>query len=107
MTASPKELILMLYNGAIKNCNLAIEAFNEGNIQKRHMYLIKAQDIISELEIVLDPKYEISKEISRLYTYIRELLVQANIKKDVQKVIEAKDLINDFKNMWQELMKLA
>jgi len=107
MTASPKELILMLYNGAIKFCNLAIQAFEDGEVQKQHMYLMKAQDIITELELSLDKKYEISKEISILYKYIKELLMEANIKKDVQKVLEAKDLINDFRNTWQELMKIV
>lgn len=107
MTASPKELILMLYNGAIKFCNLAVQSFEEGEVQKQHMYIIKVQDIITELEIALDPKYEISKEIRVLYTYIKELLVQANVKKDVQLVLEAKELISEFRNTWQELMKLA
>lgn len=107
MTASPKDLILMLYNGAIKFCNLAIQAFEKNEVQSQHTYLLKAQDIITELEVSLDHKYEISKEIGALYAYIKELLVQANIKKDVQCVIEAKELISEFRNTWQELMKIA
>lgn len=107
MTASPKELILMLYNGAIKFCNMAVQCFEDGDIQKQHMYLVRVQDIITELQISLDPKYEISKEMGNLYTYINDLLVEANIKKDVQKVVEAKQLICSFRDMWQELMKKA
>ncbi len=107
MTASPKELILMLYNGAIKFCNLAIEAFEQKDVGKQHLYIMRVQDIITELQLSLDDKYEISKEINELYAYIKHLLVQANIKKDPQQVIEAKELIGEFKSMWQELIKTA
>ena len=107
MTASPKELVLMLYNGAIKFCNLAIEAFEQGDVGKQHLYIMRVQDIITELQLSLDSKYEISKEINELYDYIKRLLIQANIKKNVQDVIEAKELIGQFKSMWKELIKIA
>lgn len=107
MTASPKELILMLYNGAIKFCNLALEGYDEGNYQKQHNALIRAQDIITELQLALDHNIEVSKLIDQLYTYIKEILVKANIQKDRESILEAKNLITEFRNLWQELMKVA
>lgn len=107
LTASPKELILMLYNGAIKFCNLSIEAFEQGNVQKQHQYLIKTQDIITELQLSLNPSIQISSQFDELYKYIKRLLLEANVKKDIEKVLEAKKLIVEFRDIWQEAMKLA
>ena len=73
MTAPKEELTLMLYNGAIKFCNQAIEAIHSKDIQKAHLYNIRVQDIITELQSTLDFKYEISKELDSLYFFIREL----------------------------------
>ena len=106
-TATPAELTLMLYNGAIKFCNLALEAFEQKNIQNISNNLIKAQNIIQELEITLNDQYEISKEIRPLYRYIYELLVKANISKEPEKVQEAKELIVEFRDTWKEVMILA
>ncbi len=105
LTAPPGELTLMLYNGALKFCSQAEEAIEKEDTQLSHMYLIKVQDIISELTITLDNKYPIAQEMSRLYDYINQLLVEANIKKDLKKLQEAKDLIREFRDTWQELLK--
>lgn len=105
MTAPPGELTLMLYNGAIKFCMQAEEALAKEDIQTTHECLLKAQDIILELKITLDMKYPISKEMARLYDYINELLIAGNMKKDVNKVIEAKELIKEFRDTWQQVLK--
>lgn len=105
LTASGPELTLMLYNGAIKFCNLAREAIMNKDIQKSHENIIKAENIIDELKFTLDKKYPIAEEMDRLYTYIHQLLVQANIKKDIQKLDDALELIREFRDTWQEAMK--
>lgn len=106
-TASPSELTLMLYNGAIKFCNLALEGFEKKSIQDINNNLIKAQNIIEELQITLDDKYEVSKEIRPLYEYISRLLCEANISKEKEKVIEAKELICQFRDLWKEVIELS
>lgn len=105
LTASRGELTLMLYNGAIKFCNIALEALEKKDIQKAHINIIKTQDIIQELQITLDMKYELSDNIDKLYEYIKELLIDANIEKDTQKLIDAKSFIMEFRDMWQQVMK--
>lgn len=105
-TASKAELTLMLYNGAVKFCNVAMEAIEQNNMAKAHENIIKAENIIEELRITLDKKYPIANEIDRLYEYIYNLLVQANMKKDIKLLEEAKHFIREFRDVWQEAMKV-
>lgn len=107
MTASPGELTLMLYNGAIKFINQGIEAISAKEVQKAHTYIIKAQNIIDELLATLDMKYEIASQLSSLYSFIKELLVEGNIYKDINKLEDARDMVRDFRDMWQEVLKAA
>lgn len=104
-TARPEELVLMLYNGAIKFCNLAAEAIENKDIPKSNENIIKAQNIISELRINLDKKYSVAEDMDRMYEYIYHLLVQANISKDLEKLNQAADFIREFRDLWKEVMK--
>ena len=104
-TASGPELTLMLYNGAIKFCNIAVDSIEKKDIPRAHENLIKAQDIIMELRITLDKKYPIAIEMDQLYDYIYDTLIQANLKKDISKIQEACGLIRNYRDAWQEAMK--
>lgn len=104
-TASGPELTLMLYNGAIKFCNIAIDSIEKKDIPRAHENLIKAQDIIMELRITLNKKYPIAIEMDQLYDYIYDTLIQANMKKDINKIQEACGLIRNYRDAWQEAMK--
>lgn len=107
MTASPMELTRMLYNGAIKFVNQGIESIEKKDFSNAHIYIMKAQRIIEELRATLDVKYEIGQQMDQLYVFIYELLVQGNIKKDVKVLNDANDLIREFRDMWQEVIKMA
>ena len=107
MTASPQQLTLMLFDGAIKFCNLAIEGIEEKNIEKANNNIIKVEKIIEELNITLDRKCDVTNEIALLYDYMHRLLEQANIKKDAEMVLECKDLVVQFRDMWKEVIKLT
>ncbi|QEH70823.1 flagellar export chaperone FliS [Cellulosilyticum sp. ST5] len=106
-TASGPELTLMLYNGAIKFCNIAIEAIKEKNIQKAHDNIVKVENIIDELRATLNKKYAIALEMDELYAYIYQLLVEGNFKKDIQKIEDACMLIRNYRDAWQIAMKAA
>lgn len=105
MLASGPELTLMLYNGAIKFCNIAIEAIESKNIEKAHTNILKVQDIILELRVTLNKKYPIALEMDQLYEYIYTTLVEANMKKDIAKLEEACGLIRNYRDAWQIAMK--
>lgn len=107
LTASPQELTLMLYNGALKFIHQGKLFIEQKNIQGANEALKRAQDIISELNLTLDMNYEISKNLRALYIYIDEKLLQANIKKDVTYLDEPYAMITELRDTWKEAMKLA
>ena len=106
-TATPAELTLMLYNGAIKFCNLAAIGIEEKNIEKANNNLIKAQNIIWELQGTLDFKYDIAKDFDLLYNRILNNLLLANVKKDMDSLNEALNDIRDIRDVWTQVMKVA
>lgn len=107
MTASPQELTLMLYDGAIKFSNQAINAIENGDIKGAHEYNIRVQDIISELLLTLDMKYEVAASMKLMYNYIIEKLVEANVTKNVEPFNEALVYIREIRNTWKEAMQIA
>ncbi|MDE6737821.1 MAG: flagellar export chaperone FliS, partial [Lachnospiraceae bacterium] len=82
MTATPAEVTLMLYEGAIKFCNIAITAIEQKDIQKAHTNIMKAQRIIEEFRNTLDRKYSVAEDFDRIYVYLLRRLFEANVKKD-------------------------
>ncbi len=105
-TASPAKLTLMLYDGAIKFCNIAKDGLKENNIEKTNTNLIKAQKIINELRSTLDTKYEVAKEFDKVYDYIYRKLVEANIHKNQEDLDEALKYIREMRETWVEVMRL-
>lgn len=105
-TASPAELTLMLYNGAIKFVNIATAAIDENDIEKAHTNIRKAQNIIEELWSSLDHKYTVWEDFDRVYKYIYNKLVEGNIHKDKEALEEALGRIREMRDTWQEVMKV-
>ena len=105
LTASPAELTLMLYDGAIKFCNIAIAAMEEKDIQKAHTNIIKVQRIINEFRATLDRKYEVAKDFDNIYTYLLQRLFEANIKKDPEIMQEVVGHLRTLRETWLEVMK--
>lgn len=81
-TASPAKLTLMLYDGAVRFCNIAKEAIAAGDFEKANTNIMKAEKIIVELRVTLDMKYPVAKEFDTVYDYIYRRLVEANMKKN-------------------------
>lgn len=105
MTASPAELTLMLYNGAIRFCSESIIALEKGELNKCHEAIMKVQNIVREFRITLDMQYEISENWAALYEYINYRLIQANIKKDKGMLEEARGLLTELRDAWYQAMK--
>ncbi|MFP7170859.1 flagellar export chaperone FliS [Terribacillus sp. 7520-G] len=106
-TASPGELTLMLYNGCIKFIKFAQQALETKDIEAKNTNIQKAQNIVRELMITLDPDIPISKEIMPLYDFINQQLIQANTHNDPQALSAALELITDFRDTWKEVVKQA
>ena len=82
LTASPAELTLMLYDGAIKFCNIAIVAVEQKDIEKAHVNITKTERIVDYFRQTLDMSYPVAEDFERVYSYLGRRLVEANIKKD-------------------------
>lgn len=106
-TASPAELTLMLYDGAIKFCNMALMAMDEGNVEKRHINIVKTENILEEFLSTLNYKYEVAKDFERVYKYIYDLLTEANIKGDRVYLEQALEHLRGMRETWKEVMRLA
>ena len=105
-TASPAKLTLMLYDGAIKFCNIALEGIEEKDIQKAHTNIMKVEDIIMELRVALDRKYPVWEDFEKVYDYIYRRLVEANMKKDPEILKEALKHIKTMRETWKEGMHI-
>ena len=106
-TATPAELTLMLYEGAIKFCNIAKDAVLNGEIEKANTYIKKTQDIISEFQATLNHKYPVAEDFDRVYTYLKRLLLEANFKKDADMLDEALGHLRTMRDTWKECMRLT
>ncbi len=104
LTASPAELTLMLYEGAIKFCNIAIMAIEKKDIEKSHINIVKVENIINYLQSTLDTKYPVSQDYDRIYTYLQQRLAQANIKKDPGILEEVCEHLRSVRDTWKEVM---
>jgi len=107
MTATPAELTLMLYEGAIKFVNKAIMSIEKDDVMGAHNNLMKTQRIIEELRASLDHKYPVAKEFDTVYEYILRRLVDANIKKDKDILEEVLEHLRTMRDTWKEVMKNA
>lgn len=106
LTASKSELTLLLYDGAIKFCNMAIAAIKENDVQKAHVNIVKVEKIIEEFQSTLDRKYPTAKDFDNVYTYLHQRLVQANIQKDEEILGEVLEHLRTMRDTWKEVMRL-
>lgn len=104
-TASPGELTLMLYNGCLKFIKQAKLAIENGDIEKRHMSLVKAQDIINELMVTLDTKEEVAKNMLQMYDYMYRRLIEANTKGSIEILDEVEGYVVQFRDTWKQVIQ--
>jgi len=103
-TASGGQLTLMLYNGCIKFINQAMKDMNEKNHEGKNKHIQKAQDIIQELMLTLDPKVEITNQMLPIYEFTYHQLQEANIKNDIKYLEEALEFVTSFRDTWKEVI---
>ncbi len=106
MTASPAELTLMLYEGAIKFCNIAIDAIEHKDIPRAHTNIVKIGKIIDYLRSTLDMKYRVAQDFERMYVYISRRLTEANLKKDKEILEEINEHLHSIRDTWKEVMRI-
>ncbi|MBO5826350.1 MAG: flagellar export chaperone FliS [Treponema sp.] len=111
-TASQGKLIVLLYEGAIKNLSTAVNYFESngnilpGNIEKFGICLQKTQAIITELEVSLDMEKggEIAKNLMALYVYFNEELMNAGINKNKEKITFVLEKLKTLADSWRQIV---
>jgi flagellar secretion chaperone FliS len=104
-TQNRGRLIVMLYDGAIKFLNLAIKELEANNFAEKGRYIVKAQDIISELNAVLDMEAggEVAVNLRKLYLFMNKQLIEANIQKDPRIIREIIGLLEELNQGWKAI----
>ena len=100
MTASPAELTLMLYDGAI-----AILGMENNDPAKAHENIVKVEKIIQNFRDTLDRKYAVSKDFENVYVYLLRRCHEANINKDPEIMEEVLRHLRSMRDNWKEVMK--
>lgn len=106
-TASKEQVLLMLYQAAIKNCKKAMVAIDENKIAEKGEYIGKLQDIVIELNNSLDFEIggKIAQELSSLYDYIVFASTQANIKIEKEPLEGCLNVLNTLYSGWSDAIK--
>lgn len=105
-TASQGELIIMLFDGAIRFSNQATKSIETEEYAVANEKLQRAQNIVLELLSALDMKAgDIATDLQQLYVFIHELLVKANMEKDTGLVDQAVNLLTEMRDMWREVVE--
>lgn len=106
--ASKDQLLLMLVDGAVKFAKISRQAIIDKDVKKAHINLMKTQEIFIELMVSLDTeKAEWTKDLMQIYAFIKDKLVEANMKKDVKIMDEILPLIEEVRDLWHEADKRA
>jgi flagellar protein FliS len=107
-TAPPEQLVLMLYDGAIRFALQSIESINAKDPEAANNWLIRVQDIVSELRTALDSRAgEVATQLDFLYDYLYRRTVEANVKKDVEIVEEVVHFLRELRSTWAEAIQIA
>lgn len=111
LTASPGQLVLMLYDGALKAIALAREGFDippeePRRIQVINQHLLKAQAILTELQsgLNLETGGDFARTMHQLYDYHNRRLLEANLRKQVEPVVEVERLVRELRDAWAQML---
>lgn len=107
-SATPEQLMLMLYDGAIRFLNLAMQAIENKQRDKRAHNINKASAIISEFAATLDHTQDanLAENLDALYSYMLTRLSDANLKNDTEPLEEVRTMLSDLRTTWAEAIEL-
>jgi flagellar protein FliS len=113
-TASQGQLVIMLYDEAVKHLDRGLELLgagtsgkvDPGKIEKIGKSILKTQEIITELMVSLDFEQggDIAKNLFSLYTWFNKELLEANVKQDVRRITIIRNMVNELRGAWAEII---
>ncbi|MGQ9843506.1 MAG: flagellar export chaperone FliS [Spirochaetota bacterium] len=104
-TANQGKLIVMLYDGAIKFCNIAIENMYPKTYDIANINILKAQDIINELILALNMNEggDVARNLFNLYIFFKKQLLEANIQKNAEILKNTVKLLKELRDAWDKI----
>ena len=108
LSASPEQLMLLLYDGAGRFLAQAIQAIEDGRIEQRTNCINKASAIVAEFAATLDRSQApvLADDLTALYAYMLQRMMQANLKNDAEPLVEVKGLLADLRATWAEAIEI-
>jgi flagellar protein FliS len=105
LTADPKRLVIMCYEGAISNLKMAVEHYSAGQYEAKGKAITHAHDIISELMAALDYDKggEIAKRLAAIYKYMLRAIIEADVRKDIGTIKDVVTMLEELKSAWREI----
>jgi flagellar secretion chaperone FliS len=107
-TASPEQLTLMCYDGALKFMRRAMRSCEENDLARLSEWTGRAQAVINELNVTLNMEAggEIARNLRDIYLFVNRHLAQGAMKREPQAIEQAIGLIEGLRESWAEAMKL-
>ncbi len=105
LAANPVELIIMLYDGCVKQLKLARIAIEEKDYEQVNTSLQKCQNIITELTMSLDFHYPLAKELMKIYEFILDQMRQINTTKETENIEPMIEILNNLRESWTHVLK--
>jgi flagellar protein FliS len=107
MTASPAQLIILLYEGALTHLHKAIAAIEKKDIPAKCKAITRVHDIVIELNTSLNHEVggEISRELERLYNFMGEQLIKANAENSIEALKTVQKNLETLLEGWREAVK--
>ena len=96
----------MIYEGAVKFCNISIMGIEQKDVEKAHNNIVKTERIIQYLRETLNMKYVVAQDFENIYVYLEQRLVEANIKKNKDILEEVCEHLRSVRDTWKEVMRL-
>jgi len=102
---TPLELVVLLYDGAIRSADAAHDAMRAGNIPVRRQALSQVINIIGELQSTLDMERggQIAEDLDRLYSWSTARLMDAVVKRDAKPILEVRGVLASLREAWQTI----
>jgi len=106
-TASPGKIVVMLYDGALKNLNIAEDAYQNKDYEQKSRALTKVSDIVTELmgSLNFEKGGEIADRLQTLYVYVLQKIVDADINKNMQAIQESRKILSELRDAFATITK--
>jgi flagellar protein FliS len=108
MTASPEQLVVMLYDGAIRFLRQSAEAMRAGNREQSRNRMRRAEEVIDELNYSLDvSRGEVPQNLRMIYLFAKRQLIRANIDGDAARIDGVGRMLSDLRESWVTIARRA